>query len=107
MGQEAVVDKLSEITRSDPVSLPTSHGVGANNIDRFLAQCRPETPCLVIDLDIVRAQYHALRAVFPNARIFYAVKANPAAEVIAALAELGCIRSGECRRDSPLTNAGR
>ena len=85
-----MVDKLSEITRSDPVSLPTSHGVGANNIDRFLAQCRPETPCLVIDLDIVRAQYHALRAVFPNARIFYAVKANPAAEVIAALAELGC-----------------
>jgi len=49
----------------------------------------------------------ALRAVFPDATIFYAVKANPAAEVIAALAELGCIRSGECRRDSPLTNAGR
>ena len=52
-----MVDKLSEITRSDPVSLPTSHGVGANNIDRFLAQCRPETPCLVIDLDIVRARF--------------------------------------------------
>ena len=38
----------------------------------------------------MRAQHHALRAAFPEATIFYAVKANPAAEVIAALAELGC-----------------
>jgi hypothetical protein len=61
-----------------------------DRIDRFLAERCPETPCIVIDLDIVRAQYHALRAVFPDATIFYAVKANPATKVIAALAELGC-----------------
>ncbi len=58
-------------------------------IDRFLAERRPPTPCLVIDLDIVRARYETLRAHFPKAEIFYAVKANPAQEVIATLAELG------------------
>jgi ornithine decarboxylase len=58
-------------------------------IDRFLAEQRPATPCIVIDLDTVRAQYRALQAVLPTATILYAVKANPAPEVIAALAELG------------------
>lgn len=63
--------------------------VNTARIDRFLAERRPATPCVVIDLDIVRAKYRALRALFPTATIFYAVKANPAAEVIAALAGLG------------------
>lgn len=58
-------------------------------IDAFLAEHRPATPCLVIDLEIVRQQYRALAATFPNTEIYYAVKANPAREVIATLAALG------------------
>ncbi|HEY2152658.1 MAG TPA: hypothetical protein VGH34_17750 [Vicinamibacterales bacterium] len=36
-----------------------------------------------------RDRYGALRTLFPRAAIHYAVKANPAAEVVAALAALG------------------
>jgi ornithine decarboxylase len=58
-------------------------------IDAFLAEHRPPTPCLVIDLAIVRRQYRALADAFPETKIYYAVKANPAREVIVALAALG------------------
>jgi len=55
-------------------------------IDAFLTRHAPPTPCVVIDLATVRQQYAALRAALPAAWIYYAVKANPAAPVIAALA---------------------
>ena len=55
-------------------------------IDAFLARHAPPTPCVVVDLETVRQQYAALRAALPAAWIYYAVKANPAAPVIAALA---------------------
>jgi ornithine decarboxylase len=85
-----VVEELNERIRGYQAPPPAPDGVGMDRIDCFLAERCPETPCIVIDLDIVRAQYHTLRAVFPDATIFYAVKANPATKVIAALAELGC-----------------
>ena len=58
-------------------------------IDAFLDSEHPATPCVVVDLERVRAQYWALQSLMPNAKIFYAVKANPAPPVIAALAEIG------------------
>jgi ornithine decarboxylase len=58
-------------------------------IDRFLATARPDLPCVVVDLNVVCARYAALLAAFPDATIYYAVKANPAADVIAALAAVG------------------
>ena len=57
-------------------------------IEDFLARHRPPSPCLVVDLDTVRRRYQALRALLPAARIYYAVKANPAREVIAALRDI-------------------
>ena len=57
-----------------------------DRIDRYLAQHAPPTPCLIVDLETIRQRCAALRAALPNARIFYAVKANPAPAVIAALA---------------------
>ncbi len=48
-----------------------------------------DTPCLVIDLDNIRQKYTQLVQGFDYARVFYAVKANPADEVIALLAQLG------------------
>jgi ornithine decarboxylase len=49
----------------------------------------PGTPYIVIDLNVVRQRYAALRRLLPQASIYYAVKANPAAPVVAALAALG------------------
>jgi ornithine decarboxylase len=58
-------------------------------IARFLAERRPATPCLVVDLDLVADNYRELRQAVPEAAIYYAIKANPAPEVLALLAKLG------------------
>ncbi|MGH3860473.1 type III PLP-dependent enzyme [Actinokineospora sp.] len=55
----------------------------------YLDDHAPTTPCLLIDLDVVRANYRALRAALPEAAVFYAVKANPAPEVVRALVAEG------------------
>src|SRR6478752_6947122 len=46
-------------------------------------------PCLVVDLDVVRENYRAFAKALPDSRIFYAVKANPAPELLASLVSLG------------------
>ncbi len=58
-------------------------------IFRFLEEERPETPCLVVDLDVVEENFLALRRALPLASIFYAVKANPARAVLDRLRLLG------------------
>ncbi|RKQ70283.1 type III PLP-dependent enzyme [Oceanibaculum indicum] len=58
-------------------------------IARFLAERRVETPFLVVDLDVVEENYRALASALPNAKIFYAVKANPAPEILKRLTGLG------------------
>ena len=55
----------------------------------FLATRRPNGPCLVVDLDVVRANYESFEKALPDSRIFYAVKANPAPEILRLLASLG------------------
>jgi ornithine decarboxylase len=45
--------------------------------------------CLVVDLDVVRDNYANFAKALPDTRVFYAVKANPAPEVLALLAKLG------------------
>ncbi|OBJ54456.1 alanine racemase [Mycobacterium sp. 1423905.2] len=49
----------------------------------------PQTPYLTIDLDQVRTQFRALRAVLPDAEVRYAVKANPAKPILRLLADEG------------------
>ena len=49
----------------------------------------PETPYLTIDLDRVRENLHTLQAALPDARIRYAVKANPAEPILRLLAAEG------------------
>jgi ornithine decarboxylase len=46
-------------------------------------------PCLVVDLDVVRDNYAAFAKALPDSRVFYAVKANPAPELLKLLAGLG------------------
>jgi ornithine decarboxylase len=48
-----------------------------------------ETPCLILDLDMVKAKYEELRTNLPFAKVYYAVKANPHDEVVALLRDLG------------------
>jgi ornithine decarboxylase len=57
-------------------------------LEQFLAS-RPETPFLALDLERVRHKYLELQGEFPHAAIHYAVKANPAQEIIQLLATLG------------------
>jgi ornithine decarboxylase len=55
----------------------------------FLRQRTDDGPCLVVDLDVVRDNYQAFAKALPDTRVFYAVKANPAPEVLKLLASLG------------------
>ncbi len=48
-----------------------------------------DSPCLVVDLDVVRENYRSFAKALPDSRIFYAVKANPAPELLALLVSLG------------------
>jgi ornithine decarboxylase len=57
-------------------------------VARFLAQYQPATPCMVLDVDRVEENFRALRDVLPLARIYYAVKANPAHQVLKRLVGL-------------------
>jgi ornithine decarboxylase len=60
-----------------------------DRIREFLRDRRPEGPCLVVDLEVVRANYNTFARALPDSRVFYAVKANPAPEVLKLLADLG------------------
>ncbi len=57
-------------------------------IARFLAEQQPATPCLVLDVDRVEQNFRALQHTLPLARIYYAVKANPAAPILERLVSL-------------------
>jgi ornithine decarboxylase len=58
-------------------------------IRNFLRQRRGDEPCVVVDLDIVRDNYLTFERALPDTRVFYAVKANPAPEILELLARLG------------------
>jgi ornithine decarboxylase len=58
-------------------------------IREFLKNRKDDGPCLVVDLDVVRDNYTAFAKALPDTRVFYAVKANPAPEVLSLLAKLG------------------
>ena len=60
-----------------------------DRIRDFLSRRTEDGPCLVLDLDIVRGNYLALARALPDTRVFYAVKANPAPEVLNLLTALG------------------
>ena len=58
-------------------------------IAQYLADQVPATPCLVLDVDRVEQNYRALMHALPLARVYYAVKANPAAPILDRLVGLG------------------
>lgn len=63
--------------------------MATQRIRDFLATRRPEGPCMILDLDVVRENYEGFVKALPQSRIFYAVKANPAPEILRLLVSLG------------------
>ena len=68
--------------------LPGRAGAMTPKIACFLAAQKPATPCLVLDVDRVAENFCALRRALPLAQIYYAVKANPAPQVLERLVGL-------------------
>jgi ornithine decarboxylase len=58
-------------------------------IRQYLAANDAGGPRLVVDLDVVRDNYATFAKALPDTRVFYAVKANPAPQILKLLADLG------------------
>ena len=58
-------------------------------IDAFLRDQNVPTPFVVVDVDLVEERYAQLVEAIPQARVYYAVKANPALPIIERLVRLG------------------
>ena len=58
-------------------------------IREFLKYRIADGPCLVVDLDVVRDNFVAFSKALPDSKVFYAVKANPAPEILKMLTALG------------------
>ena len=69
----------------------TSHldALGNDRVRRFLAEGQSDGPVLVVDSEVVRANYAKFAHALPDTRVFYAVKANPDPKILKLLAELG------------------
>ncbi|MBO6757810.1 MAG: type III PLP-dependent enzyme [Roseibium sp.] len=61
----------------------------SERIVEFLRQRDEGGPCMVLDLEIVRQNFEAFSKALPDTRVYYAVKANPAPEILALLERLG------------------
>jgi ornithine decarboxylase len=60
-----------------------------DRIRDFLKNNPSDGPRLVLDLEVVERNYEAFARALPDTRVFYAVKANPAPEILDRLARLG------------------
>ena len=60
-----------------------------DRIRDYLRANPADGPRLVVDLDVVERNYQAFAHALPDTRVFYAVKANPAPEILDLLAGLG------------------
>ncbi|HET9067020.1 MAG TPA: type III PLP-dependent enzyme, partial [Amaricoccus sp.] len=68
---------------------PATSAVSARQ-DAYIRGREFGRPTVIFDLEMLRAKYRALDAGLGDAAIHYAVKANPAPEIVTALAAMGC-----------------
>ena len=86
---------LQSLWRHQPMTGADIHGrldstEPTETMGRFLRDNRDlPTPFLVVDLDLIEARYLRLIDVLPASRVLFAVKANPAPEVLQRLADAG------------------
>jgi len=66
-----------------------THAAIHNRIYDFFAKNDVPSPCIVIDTEIVAENFKSFQRAMPETAIFYAIKANPAPEILRILAELG------------------
>lgn len=78
---------VADFAVANPVIVPSVHR--QLRLETFLRTARFDRPTLVLDIDQVEAQYHALSAGLGHAHIHYAVKANPHDAILARLVQLG------------------
>lgn len=71
-------------------AIAPSQNVSLSRLDDFVANRSFERPTLVVDIDRVSEQFRALRTGLGRAKVYYAVKANPAPQIISRLVDLGC-----------------
>lgn len=71
----------------------------SERIREFLRRRDDDGPCVVVDLDIVRDNFETFARSLPDTSVYYAVKANPAPEILTLLESLGssfdCASVGE------------
>jgi ornithine decarboxylase len=75
---------------NEPYSFPLERYMTRERFERIQAfAADKETPCLIIDLDIIEQKFREMKQQMPFAKVFYAVTANPKSEVVSLLHELG------------------
>jgi ornithine decarboxylase len=87
-----LADDRAELAPAAPrssSSLPTERGGLSPRIARYLETAKLPSPCLVVDVDMVEHHHAGLVRALPEANVFYAVKANPADEIVSRLASAG------------------
>ncbi|HAJ21293.1 MAG TPA: hypothetical protein DCL95_14755 [Rhodospirillaceae bacterium] len=91
------------VAATSAISIDNAHAHGLHLVDAgtpapttltgrladFVANARFDRPTLVMDLDAVAERYRLLAAALNPAHIHYAVKANPAPQLLARLAAEG------------------
>lgn len=76
--------------RAEPYNFPLEQYIARERFERMRDfAVGHESPCLVVDLDVVEERYRALTGQLPFATMFYAMKANPMPEILSLLYELG------------------
>ncbi len=71
-------------------SFPLENYMGREKFERIKEFAKDkETPCLIIDLDVIRKNYENLKTYLPWAVVYYAIKANPDDAVVSLLRDLG------------------
>ncbi|MEP3526036.1 MAG: type III PLP-dependent enzyme [Hyphomicrobiales bacterium] len=66
-----------------------THAAIHNRIYDFFDKNDAPSPCIVIDTEIVADNFKAFQRAMPETSIYYAIKANPAPEILRLLASLG------------------
>jgi len=87
-----LADERAELAIGAPrgrSNLPTERGGLSPRIAHFLETAKLPSPCLVVDVDMVEHHHAGLVRALPEANVFYAVKANPADEIVIRLATAG------------------
>jgi len=73
---------------SEPINIEDFYPRATFNRMKALADTQ-DTPFVVIDLETISEHYDSLHELFPYASVYYAVKANPAPEILTLLRDKG------------------